>query len=405
MKDIKIHLDGHSVFSPSSSEMWLNCAGSLLANLKIRQEGGDSGSEPAAEGTVAHEMAEIWLKTGKKPIQHIGEVRKVGKFDIEVTDEMLMYVADYVNWCNGQDGDKFVEVKVDFSHLTPIENQTGTSDHVCCSQDKLTITDLKYGMGVRVDAENNTQLQIYALGVLNDYGFLYDFKTVEMRICQPRLNHFSTWEIPVEQLLEFGEYVKQKAREAWQDNAPRKTSYKGCLWCRVKAQCPEQAKQLESLVDDAFAELTDDEVKERIDKDEFMSKLPEIQELNMAQVEKIYSKIKSVESFLKAIEDKMLDFALKGGKMNAYKLVNGRSARTWIDESVVGTFFNEHDVSEDDYSPRKLVSPAQAEKICKSKGLSFDGLTSMIRTQTGKPTIAPLTDKRSEYAIDVGVDW
>lgn len=405
MKTIKLNLEGHSVFAPSSSEMWLNCSGSLIANMQARQEGNAKGSEAAAEGTVAHEMAEIWLNTGKKPIHLIGEIKNVDGFDVEVTEEMLAYVADYVNWCNDQEGAKFVEVKVDFSHLTPVPHQKGTSDHVCCTQDKLTITDLKYGMGVKVEAENNTQLQIYALGVLNDFGFIYDFKKVEMRICQPRLHHFSTWEIPVEQLLAFGEYVKERAKAAWQQNAPRKVSEKGCLWCRVKAQCPEKAKELEALIDDKFDDVSDEDVINRIDSGEYLREFPEIKQLSMEQVEKIYSKIKPVKSFFEEIEKKLFDFALKGGKMHAYKLVAGRTTRKWRDEDEIVKFMLSHGLNEDDFSPRTLVTPAQAEKLCKKSSIDLNELNEYIANRTGKPTIAPISDKRPEFANYNDVDW
>lgn len=398
MKEIEIELDGHSVFSPSSSEMWLNCSGSLLANLAIRSAEGNSSSEAAAEGTVAHEMAEIWLRSGKRPIEHLGDIRTVSGFEVEVTEEMLDYVAEYVNWCNDQEGDKFVEVAVDFSHLTPIPNQTGTSDHVCCRDDKLTITDLKYGMGVSVDAERNSQLQIYALGVLHDFGFLYDFKTVELRICQPRLNHFSTWEISVEELLAFGEYVKERAKAALEPNAERVVTEKGCRWCRAKAQCPAQARYVEELIGDKFD--AQEPVSERIANDTYLVKLPEIDELSMKDVEKIYSKIKIVTSFFTEIEKKLLDFALKGGKMRSYKLVSGRKQRKWIDEIRTLNFIQQDTVFDlDEFQPRQLVTVAQAEKLCKRHKIDFEPFRALVDELSGKPTIAPVEDKRPALTI------
>jgi len=95
MKTIMLNHAGHSVFAPSSSEMWLTCSGSLIANMVERQSKGDSGNEAAAEGTVAHEIAEEWLTTGRKPIERIGEIQTVNGYDVEITEEMLMYVADY----------------------------------------------------------------------------------------------------------------------------------------------------------------------------------------------------------------------------------------------------------------------------------------------------------------------
>ena len=411
MQNIMLNLDGHSVFSPSSSEMWLNCSGSLLANMKVRQEGMDKGSEAAAEGTVAHEMAEIWLKTGKKPIDRIDDVIEVDGYSIVVTADMLGYVEEYVNWCNAQDGEKFVEVKVDFSHLMPVPNQKGTSDHVCISGNKLTITDLKYGMGVKVDAEHNTQLQIYALGALEEFGFIYDIKTVEMRICQPRLHHFSTWEITVEELLAFGEHVKKKAREAWFENAPRTVSEKGCMWCKVKATCPTMAKYVESAVDAAFdaVDESNESIINRIDKGEYLMQIPEVSDLSIEQLEKIYSKIKPVKSFFDEVEKKLFDFALKGGKMTAYKLVAGRTTRKWIDESVVHQFFADNGLDENTFNPRSLVSPAQAEKLCKANSIPLSDMDLLIASRIGKPTIAPIGDKRKEFVpnedLADSVDW
>ena len=405
MKTIMLNHAGHSVFAPSSSEMWLTCSGSLIANMVERQSKGDSGNEAAAEGTVAHEIAEEWLTTGRKPIERIGEIQTVNGYDVEITEEMLMYVADYVNWCNDQEGRKFVEVKVDFSHLTPVPNQRGTSDHVCCTDDKLTITDLKYGIGVKVYAENNTQLQMYALGVLNDFGYLYDFKTVEMRICQPRLGHFSTWEISVEQLLKFGDYVKQRAIAAWQPDAPRKVSEKGCLWCMVKATCPEMVRELEEMCSDIDWENEEDDVIKRIEDDRFLEKFKNIDELHIEHLEKIHNKIKPIKSYLAEVEKKVFDFLQKGGKMQSIKLVAGRNTRRWIDENETVKFLSSNGFDEDEYAPRELVSPAQAEKLCKTAKIPLSDLSGLIANREGKPTIAPIDDIRPVYDVDAGVDW
>lgn len=46
-----------------------------------------------------------------------------------------------------------------------------------------------------MDAENNTQLMIYGLGMLDIAEMLFDIETIELTIVQPRISHFSTWEI------------------------------------------------------------------------------------------------------------------------------------------------------------------------------------------------------------------
>jgi hypothetical protein len=90
----KLAAAGHSVFSPSSSKMWLTCSGSLIPNVLSH----DSAGEEAAEGTVAHSVAERWLTSGERPEHLIGTVETVDGWDIEITEEMMAYVGDYVDY-------------------------------------------------------------------------------------------------------------------------------------------------------------------------------------------------------------------------------------------------------------------------------------------------------------------
>lgn len=399
---IELNLNGHSVFSPSASEMWLNCSGSLFANAVVRQTEGDSGSPAAAEGTVAHALAEEWLKSGKKPTHRIGEVEKIGEYEIEIDNEMLEYVAEYVAWCNNQEGDKFVEVRVDFSHLTPVPNQTGTADHVCCADGKLTITDLKYGLGVKVSAERNTQLQIYALAVLDAFDLKYDFHEVEIRICQPRLHHFDSWTTTPDELYRFGEYVKERAAAAWLPDAPRTPTEKGCLWCKVKAKCPAKVAEVEAMLDDVFNEETS---LERLDSGKFFEIVPEPKELSRKQQERIMAKAKTVRSFLDAVEAELFDYALHGGKLDSYKLVAGRTTRKWADEQAVRDYMVSLGLTPDDFEPRALLSVAQMEKMCKKGGVKAADLPTLVQDRQGKPTLVPISDKRAAWTPDEGIDW
>lgn len=399
---IELNLNGHSVFSPSASEMWLNCSGSLFANAVARQQEGDSGSPAAAEGTVAHALAEEWLKTGKKPSHRIGEIEKIGEYEVEIDNEMLEYVAEYVAWCNNQEGDKFVEVRVDFSHLTPVPEQRGTADHVCCANGKLTITDLKYGFGVKVYAERNTQLQIYALAVLDEFDLKYDFHEVEIRICQPRLHHFDTWTTTPDELYRFGEYVKARAQAAWQPDAPRTPTEKGCLWCKVKSKCPAKVAEVEAMLDDVFNE---DLSMQRLDEGKFFEIIPEPKELSREQQEKVMAKAKTIRAFLDAVESELFDYAIHGGKLAEYKLVAGRTTRKWADEQAVRDYMVSLGMTPDDFEPRSLLSVAQMEKLCKKGGVKAADLLTFVQDRQGKPTLAPISDKRAEWSPDAGIDW
>ena len=133
--------------------MWLHCAGSLIANMMEE----DSTSPEAAEGTAAHFVAETWLRSGRKPKELIGTVQVVEerglRFEIPVTQVMMDYVQEYVDWCMFEPGEHYTETRVFFSELTPLPNQSGTADHAACQPGKLVITDLKYGKGIQVFAE------------------------------------------------------------------------------------------------------------------------------------------------------------------------------------------------------------------------------------------------------------
>ena len=54
------------------------------------------------------------------------------------------------------------------------------------SDGTLHIVDFKYGRGVLVEAEDNPQMKLYALGALEIFDCLYDIDTVSMTIYQPR---------------------------------------------------------------------------------------------------------------------------------------------------------------------------------------------------------------------------
>ena len=83
------------------------------------------------------------------------------------------------------------------------------------SDDTLHIIDAKYGLGVLVDAERNTQLMCYGIATLGVYESLYDIKEVSLSIFQPRRENVQTWTVSVEELKDWAENeLKTKAQMA-----------------------------------------------------------------------------------------------------------------------------------------------------------------------------------------------
>lgn len=411
----RIEEGGHSVFSPSGSKTWLNCAGALIPGIFAPD---DSGPE-AAYGTVAHSIAEEWLKTGIRPQHHVGTWRWIDAadwgFKVDIDDEMLDYVAEYIDRCEWLPGDHFVETKVYFSQLTPIPNQGGTADHVACSPGLMTITDLKMGKGVHVYAEKNTQALLYALGFFYEWDHKYHFQKFVIRINQPRRDNFDEWIVDRAYLLKFAEKVKKRAAAAWKQNAPRTPSKDACQWCRVKSTCTALAKSMIDMTEGAFDDLL--EPVTRSDMVEFKATMetrdapvmPDPAVLSTADLARLYGFRGTIEKFFSAVEGELFKRANGREHVPGYKLVEGRAFRTFSNPKLAGERLIERfGLNRDDVFVTEVASPAQMEVLLRKNGIkgkkaleaALDGL---IFRPPGKPTLAPDQDRRTAIS-DVSGD-
>ena len=416
--------EGHSVFSPSSSHMWLACPGSLLPNLAAP----DTSGVDAAIGTVAHSVAEACLRTGDVAHPGFGYAgQKAEGLAIEVDQEMIDAVGSYVEWCNSvADGASYVamEQKVDFSRWTPLTDQTGTADHVAIWGTKfggdVIFTDLKYGKGVKIFAENNPQLMMYALGIYDEWDWAYDIKKFTLRICQPRLGHFDSWEITTKELLKFGEYVRERATLALQPDAPRLAGEKQCRFCKVKATevngrsviCPAVIDAIGQIADDTFEVLEpltparSLKVVESLDDGRPVPRLPPVAELTTAHLARILPYRKMVEGWFKAAYTEAERRALDGQTVEGWKIVDGRSRRAWKDENAAAGALIAAGVRA---YHEKIVSPAEAEKelnAVRADGVTKKDVTNWLSRLTdkpaGRPTLVPLKDERPDADDDAG---
>jgi hypothetical protein len=404
---------GHSIFSPSGSAMWTHCSGSLVPNLLAPDDVGFD----AAEGTVAHGIGELWLKTGNKPSHLIGKTEMVTEgdrtFEITITEEMLDYVQMYEDLCSFLPGNHYVETKVYFSHLTPIENQGGTADHAACMYQRLVITDLKYGRSPEnmVFARDNTQALLYAIGFFNAWDWLYDFQEITIRICQPRLDHFDEWTITRAELLSWEPFFRDAAHAAWQINAPRRASPKACRWCKVKNDCAAhlvlQGELMEGVFENLEEEVTIEKVedlKERIDDgiSPFESAIKPMK-LTDAQIGMLLPYRSFVESWWKAMaEEAERRAVVLGRKIPGTKLVESRSNRRFVNEHVAGPRLIAFGCDPHDVYSESMVSPAQAEDLLVKAGHRRKDLPALLNglvmKPPGKPTLVPESDRRTAIA-------
>lgn len=389
---------GHSIFGPSSAHRWMRCPRSLIAGHLA----GDRPSYYAAEGSVAHWLAEDWLLNGE-PYRHLGSVHEKDGFEIEITEEMISYVEEYVNAVQAMPGRHYVEVKVDLSKYTPVPS-FGTSDHISAEPGILRVKDLKYGK-VWVEPEDNEQGQAYALGAFEELDWLYDFQEIEIQICQPRRDNFESWTISREQLLEFGERYRAAAYKAWDPDAPYNPDPIACEYCPARFDCPALAAAMKKIAQDSFddldGEITPAQAVAVIEQE--MISTPILPPYSTVPIEKLaamYPWRPILEKYFREMYDYLLKRLEMGIEVPGQKLGYGRAGnRKWTDEKAARRMLRGRGITDLDMYEQKFLSPAQASTLLKvslggSKKVNDERIAPFVNQPPGKVTMIPATDKR-----------
>ena len=365
-------MTGHAILSPSGAHRWLHCTPSA----RLEQEFENAESVAAKEGTAAHALCEHKLKKALR----MRSKRPVSDYD---TDEMEECTDAYVDFVieqyglakqNCKDPLVLIEQRLDFSCCVP--EGFGTGDCIIIADDKLHIVDFKYGMGILIQAEENPQMKLYALGALELYDALYDIKDVSMTIFQPRRENVSTWTISVEQLREWAENeLKPKAQMAYNGEGEYLPG-EWCNFCRAAIKCRARAEE-----------------KLRLAQLEF--RMPPL--LADAEIEEILTVLPDLVKWANEITAYATDAAVSYGKeWRGFKIVEGRSVRKYRDEEKVAEAAQEAGYT--DIYRKTLITLTEMQKLMGKK--KFDEvLGSLICKPPGKPTLVPVTDKRPAINI------
>ena len=344
-------MSAHAILSASGSKRWLSCTPSARLEATLPEQKKAAGSfDHSAEGTLAHSLAEIKLRFQFNQIGHEEYDREIQiiKTSPYYNEEFEEYVDNYVVYTRSQIGDgdtPLFEQRVDFSDWVP--DGFGTADVVILSKHAIRVIDLKFGKGIPVSAQDNTQLRLYALGAWAKFKEEWsEIKEVSYTIHQPRLDSISTDGTSISKLVDWANYfVKPKAKKAWSGTGEFLPG-EWCQFCRAKATCKARSdftNEIASLDFRPAPLLTEEEF-----------------ELVLSRASQLKSYVNDIEAYAtqRAIEENVIP---KG-----FKLVVPKGHRKISDFALAETILVEHGFNKDDlYEKPKPKSVPQIEKLGK----------------------------------------
>lgn len=413
----------HSQFSASASDRWMVCPGSI----QLSKGKADKTSQYAAEGTAAHTLAAWCLQENKDAVAYMGRVIPADGFVFTVDDDMAGYVQTYIDQVReyAKDADMHLtEVQVNYaSHLGVDERDGfGTSDTIIVKSAHrlLQVHDLKYGRGDEVEATDNRQMRLYALGAL-DYvqpmGLeITDFDRVLMVIHQPRVQTApKEWEISVAELLEFAKEARTGAERVidamleypspdWHERFT-KADTKACKYCRAKATCVTLRSTVTNAVFDVTPATPND--FENCGTDGTTLAATALGAGNDGESEAwlaaALGKVDLIEGWCKAILAEAESRMLAGGTLPGYKLVQGkRGPRQWKDAAEAEAMLKTFRLKVEEMFDLKVISPTSAEKLAKDEKIGkrqWPKLQALITQADGKLHVAPASDKRDAVKV------
>lgn len=385
---------------PSGSKRWVSCPGSVSLIQSLVEDGTikDESSSYADEGSLAHALA---AKQLGKDVEYEPEW-----WDLYYGPEMQGYVDDYVDFVHADVPPEEHNYKVLVEHPVRMfyapEEPPGTADCIIVDYETkhILIKDLKYGMGVSVRAEDNTQLAIYAMSFFVEHILAEDPEDAEewsftLQIYQPRVigeEAVRQWECSYEELNDTLEDVRKVSKQhlSGEANLPFCPSEDACRFCPAAPVCEAHAQFM-------FGELPLDP------RTNDPKKMPKPETISPDDIARVISIKSQLVKWINKVEAHAKDKLLEGDEIPGYHLVKTLKNRAWSDEEeavkVLGRQFKKHE-----YMPPSLVSPTQANKMLKElaktkkiRPSTFERFEAAVVRDEGNPALAPVDDKREPF--------
>ncbi|HZT03666.1 MAG TPA: DUF2800 domain-containing protein [Steroidobacteraceae bacterium] len=355
--------------------------------MKATKELADVETLYSRQGSCAHHVAEVCRRDGLKPAMLLG----AEFYGVKVDQQMIDGVQGFIDYVADFPGDEYNEQKVYFTNWVP--GGFGTMDAAKVSRERAHIIDLKYGEGVQVFAKENTQLMLYALGMYQMNGWLYDIQTFDLHVYQPRLDHVDVWQISLKDLLQWAdEIVRPKAEEALAGTG-KYLAGEHCQFCKIRKVCKARAQHMFNAITGELEDLDE----------QMTAPLPKVPTLTAEQVAKALSLKGQVTKWFSDVADYAEEQLRHGKQVGGWKLVEGRSNRVWkldiddVSDAISNAGLDDRKL----WKPREFISPAQADEIYGKKLFAAatekkaaGPLAYLVDKPRGSPVLASPDDKR-----------
>jgi hypothetical protein len=392
------------------------CPGSKREEAKYLEE---RSSKSAIDGTHSHTLLEHCIQNGMiDPVLTVGQQMEDhdGTFVVDANRAGRVRIAvEYVKSRMEALGHICVvesEKQVNPEHLVGRPDLRGTCDIQIHGGGILEIIDYKDGM-TPVPAEDNPQLELYALGVLAGLKLPvngeYPFKTIRMTIIQPKLAlknmvPITSCEVTLETMMaKIGKFASA-AKNTDDPEAPLIPGESQCKYCRAKGSCAALAQQSMASMGLVFPNVETPVVLAPLDIAQ-QAAGKDINEMTDEQIRQILEAAPLVRQMIEAAEAEAQKRLEAGRTMAGLKLVHGRGSRSWsLPDDEMAERLTKMGIPKGSVYVTKVVSPAQVEKLQwekrdgTKKTLTERQLkiieTEYIKKSNGKLTVALESDSR-----------
>ncbi len=388
----------HALLSASSSKIWLNCTPAARAQLAFP----DEESVFAREGTFGHALAVARLAPllglplepdeTEDALRASADGQEFLKPGTDLSDRVDEYVARCVELSEAlraaeRDVLILLEQRLDYSDWVP--EGFGTGDLVIVTPSTLYVRDLKLGRNVFVDAEDNSQLKLYAAGALATYGMIYPFEKIVVEIDQPRRNNLGRDEFTRDELHTWmTDFVQPRAALAWNGEGEFVPGEQ-CTFCRARHTCRARS-------DAALA------VAASWDPDADFAKAPP--NLSDPEIAALLPRLDGLVRWANDLQKWALAQAVTGGKQwEVLKLVSGSSVRTVKDADGLVMALTLAGIDEALLYERALLGITDLEKLVGKKKFAELSADYVIKPP-GKPALATLDDTRPAWEPEDAAD-